>query len=87
MNMKKRSIMEVLMVHTSLGSLAFVCGGVKVIHKKTDRAEKIRNTKQPIIPPLKIRLWFAHKYFKRSDPDYTYWEKLDWHGKEQPWRM
>ena len=62
------------------------------IHKKTDRlAEKIRNTKRPIAPTLKTRLWFAgvrfaHIHFKRSEPDYTYWEERGWHGKRRPWK-
>lgn len=37
------------------------------------------------------RFWFyttrfAHKHFKRFEPDYSYWEQRGWHGKQRPWK-
>lgn len=29
---------------------------------------------------------FAHLHFEPMEPDYGYWKKQGWHGKERPWR-
>ncbi len=62
------------------------------IDKETDKiAKQIKKNHPPFTPTLKTKLWFymvrfAHRHFKRAEPDYSYWEKKGWHGKKRPWK-
>ncbi|BAK97546.1 hypothetical protein OBV_03480 [Oscillibacter valericigenes Sjm18-20] len=62
------------------------------IHRETDvTAEKIHRNAGRSGVSVQGRFWFytirfAHKHFKRSEPDYSYWEQRGWHGKQRPWK-
>lgn len=62
------------------------------IHHKTDKlSKKIRKNSNPKTPHFKARFWFHLVRFLHSkntsiEPDYSYWEKHGWHGKNRPWK-
>ena len=63
------------------------------IHRETDvTAEKINRNAGRSGVSVQGRFWFyatrfAHKHFKRFEPDYSYWEQRGWHGKQRPWKI
>lgn len=62
------------------------------IEKRTDNlARKIVSGLGKSGMNLRAKKWFylmrfAHKHFLKMEPDYGYWEKQGWHGKERPWK-
>lgn len=65
---------------------------LRSIHRKTDRlACQIRKNAGKRGCNIRAKKWFylmrfAHKHFPPMEPDYSYWEKQNWHGKSRPWR-
>lgn len=63
------------------------------IHKKTDRlACRIRKNAGRRGCNSRAKKWyylmrFAHKHFPPMEPDYSYWEMRNWHGKSTPWHQ
>ena len=68
-------------------------GLLRKIHRKTDRlACRIRKNAGKRGCNGRAKKWFylmrfAHKHFPPMEPDYSYWEKQNWHGKSRPWRQ
>ena len=64
---------------------------MKTIHRKTDKlANQIRNNAGRCGYNRRAKRWFymmrfAHMHFAPMEPDYGYWEKKGWHGKNRPW--
>ncbi len=64
---------------------------VKNIHKKTTKlAKRIRENAGASGYNGRAKKWFylmrfAHKHFPPMEPDYEYWERRGWHGKNRPW--
>ncbi|MCI6868920.1 MAG: NAD(P)H-dependent oxidoreductase [Lachnospiraceae bacterium] len=62
------------------------------IHGKTDRlSRQIRKNAGRRGCNVRAKKWFylirlAHKHCPHVEPDYHYWEKQNWHGKNRPWR-
>ena len=65
---------------------------LRSIHRKTDRlACQIRKNAGKRGCNIRAKKWFylmrfAHKHFPPMEPDYSYWEKQNLHGKSRPWR-
>ena len=63
------------------------------IHKKTDRLlRQIQKNAGKRGCNIRAKKWFylmrfAHKHFPPMEPDYSYWEKQNWHGNSRPWRQ
>ena len=68
-------------------------GILRKIHRKTDRlACRIRKNAGGRGCNSRAKKWFylmrfAHRHFPPMEPDYSYWEKRNWHGKSRPWRQ
>ena len=62
------------------------------IHQKTGRlAAKIRQKESGNGCNPRGKMWFylmrmAHKYFPKTEPEYSYWESNGWHDKGRPWK-
>ena len=62
------------------------------IHKQTDKlACRIRKNAGRRGYNGRAKKWFslmrvAHLHFPPAEPDYGYWQKRGWHGKDRPWR-
>ncbi len=65
---------------------------VRKISKKTDKlARRIIKNAHAHGYNGRAKKWFclmrfAHKHFPPMQPDYDYWEKNGWHGKNRPWK-
>lgn len=66
---------------------------LRKIHAKTKRlAGRIRRHAGKRGCNGRAKKWFylmrfAQKHFPPMEPDYSYWEKQNWHGKSRPWRQ
>lgn len=63
----------------------------KICRKTEQTAEKIRKNKGTRGCNKRAKKWFylmrfAHRHFAPAEPDYGYWEKQGWHGKNRPWK-
>lgn len=63
------------------------------IHKQTDKlAYRVRKNAGRRGYNGRAKKWFflmrvAHLHFPPAEPDYGYWQKRGWHGKDRPWRV
>lgn len=70
-----------------------LAGVQRKIHKKTDAlAKKLRAGVGKRGENARGRKWFYimrlfHKVSPPAEPDFGYWERRGWHGRQRPWKQ
>lgn len=77
----------------AIGPAGIPAGVQRKIRRKTDAlAKKLRAGVGKRGENARGRKWFYimrlfHKVFPPSEPDFGYWERRGWHGRQRPWKQ